>query len=57
MGSVRAVKKSGKLFFDFRFQGMRCREYTLLKDTVLNKRKLDKVLKAIEKEIDAGSFN
>jgi len=56
MGSVRAVKESGKLFFDFRFQGKRCREYTLLKNTVLNKRKLEKVLKIFEKEIDEGTF-
>lgn len=56
MGSIRAVKETGKLFFDFRFQSKRCREYTTLKDTVLNKRKLDKVLKSIEKEIEAGTF-
>ncbi len=56
MGSIRVVKKSGKLFFDFRLQGKRCREYTLLNDTVLNRRKLVKVLKAIEKEISAGTF-
>ncbi|MFP5442034.1 MAG: Arm DNA-binding domain-containing protein, partial [Betaproteobacteria bacterium] len=44
------------LFFDFRFQGDRCREQTLLSDTPANRKKLEKVLAKIEAEIAAGTF-
>ena len=33
MGSIRARMDNGLLFFDFRFQGQRCREQTLLENT------------------------
>jgi len=56
MGSVRVVKKSNKLFFDFRYRGHRCREYTLLNNSKSNVKNLEKVLKKIEKEIDNGVF-
>jgi len=56
MGSVRAVKKSNKLFFDFRYRGHRCREYTMLNNSKSNMKNLEKVLKKIEKEIDNGIF-
>ena len=32
MGSIRARKDSGLLFFDFRVGGERCREQTVLPD-------------------------
>jgi len=57
MGSIRVRKESGQLFFDFRYQGRRCREQTLLDDTPANRRKLQKVLDRIETEIDKGSFD
>jgi len=44
------------LFFDFRFQGHRCREYTLLQDSDVNRKKMEKVLKRIEMAIVDGSF-
>ena len=56
MANVRA-NASGKLFFDFYFRGVRCREYTLLKDTAANKRLMEQKLKQIEKEIAAGLFS
>lgn len=56
MGSVRAVKKSNKLFFDFRYRGHRCREYTMLNNSKSNVKNLEKVLKKIEKEIEKGEF-
>lgn len=56
MANVRA-NAGGKLFFDFYFRGVRCREYTLLKDTVANKRLMEQKLKQIEKEIVTGSFS
>ncbi|MCM8920626.1 MAG: site-specific integrase [Candidatus Thiodiazotropha sp.] len=57
MGSIRAVKASGKLFFDFRYQNRRCREYTNLSETKVNRARLEKILKKIENEIEDGSFN
>jgi len=56
MPSVRVHKPNGALFFDFRHQGERCREYTLLPDTPVNRKKLEKVLAKIESEIAAGTF-
>ena len=55
MGSIRAT--NGKLFWDFRYKGQRCREYTLLNDTLENRRTMQKVLRRIEKEIEAGAFD
>lgn len=57
MGSVRTVNKSNKLFFDFRYNGYRCREYTNLDDTKTNRERLERVLRKIEKEIENGIFD
>lgn len=57
MGSIRARSETGKLFLDFRFQGKRCREQTLLDDTPANKKRLKAMLDKIEAEITLGSFN
>ncbi|ENO76870.1 integrase [Thauera sp. 63] len=57
MGSIRKHSQTGFLFFDFRYQGVRCREYTALPETALNKKKLEKVLSAIEADIAAGTFD
>ncbi|WP_374476629.1 Arm DNA-binding domain-containing protein [Zoogloea sp.] len=57
MASIRARADSGKLFFDFRFQGVRCREQTLLDDTPANRRRLEKVLQRIDLEIHQGVFD
>lgn len=55
MASVRA--NNDLLFFDFRHQGIRCREYTKLKDTAANRRKMESVLKKIEAEKLLGNFD
>ncbi len=57
MGSIRSRGKSGNLFFDFRYQGKRCREQTLLPDTAENRAKLEAILERIEAEITLGTFN
>src|SRR5207248_5947675 len=57
MGSVRARKDNGLLFFDFRYQGRRCREQTLLTDTPANRKRMEKVLARIEAEFEAGTFD
>jgi integrase len=57
MGSIRARRDNGLLFFDFRFDGQRCRELTLLPDSPANRKKLEKSLLKIEAEIKAGTFD
>ncbi|PCI02118.1 MAG: hypothetical protein COB79_02885 [Zetaproteobacteria bacterium] len=56
MGSIRARANTGKLFIDFRFQGIRCREQTLLTDTPFNRQKLQALLDRIELNIADGTF-
>ncbi len=55
MGSVR--EDGGKLFFDFRVHGVRCREHTVLADTPSNRKRLQSVLSRIEAEITLGKFD
>ncbi len=55
MGSIN-TRANGLLFFDFRFQGVRCREYSKLEDTSLNRKRMEDVLKKIEAEITLGTF-
>ncbi|EQD63326.1 phage integrase family protein, partial [mine drainage metagenome] len=54
MGNVR--QKRGKLFFDFRYRGERCREYTALAYTASNRKRLQFILAKIETEISLGTF-
>jgi len=56
MGNIRARKDTGKLFFDFQYQGKRCREQTKLDDTSANRKRMKIVLNKIEAEITLGSF-
>jgi integrase len=54
MASVNA--RAGALFFDFRYQGVRCREYTKLEDTRANRKRMQKILDKIEQAIATGTF-
>ena len=56
MGSIRARKDTGALFFDFIYKNIRCRELTTLNDTSQNRRAMEKVLKKIEAEILLGKL-
>ena len=56
MASIRARTDTGQLFFDLRVNGIRCREQTTLPDTPENHRKMTKILKKIEDEMAAGTF-
>lgn len=56
MGSIRVRPQTGKLFFDFRYRGERCREQTALDDTPSNRKKAKQVLERIEAEITLGTF-
>ena len=57
MASIRARTETGLLFFDFRFNGLRCREQTLLQDTSVNRKRLEKALAKIEADMAAGTFD
>ncbi len=54
MGSIRSRGKL--LFFDFRYQGTRCREQTLLEDNPTNRKKLESFMVQIDREIQQGTF-
>lgn len=55
MSSIRV--NQGCLFFDFRYQEVRCREYTKLPDTFTNRKRMQRVLDKIDLAIATGSFN
>lgn len=57
MGNIRVRKDTGKLFFDFRYQGKRCREQTKLDDTPANRKRMKIILNKIDAEITLGTFN
>ena len=54
MSSVNA--RGGKLFFDFRYFGIRCREYTLLEDTPANRKRCERIRERMDAEIVLGTF-
>ncbi len=56
MPSIRARKDNELLFFEFRFNGVRCREQTLLPDNTANRKKMKPILAKIASEIEAGTF-
>ncbi|WP_350656885.1 site-specific integrase [Psychrobacter sp. S1-30-MNA-CIBAN-0213] len=55
MASIRS--RRGKLFVDFRYMNMRCRETTNLTDTPANQKKLAKIIEKMEAEITLGIFD
>lgn len=55
MGSLNT--RNGKLYLDFRFQKIRCREQTALDDTPQNRKLVEKLLTRIEAEIMLGQFD
>ena len=55
MASIRS--RRGKLFVDFRYMNMRCRETTNLTDTLANRKKLAKIIEKMEAEITLGIFD
>lgn len=57
MSKIRARPDTNKLYFDFHYSGVRCREYSTLDDTPTNRRKMEKVLEKIEVEIAVGTLD
>ena len=54
MSSIR--ERSGKLVFDFTFNGIRCRETSRLKDSPSNRKIANEILTRIDAEIIVGTF-
>ncbi len=57
MASIQARKETNTLIIDFYFQGIRCREQTLLTDTPTNRKRLGKLIDRLEDQINQGTFN
>jgi integrase len=57
MAKVNVRKDNGKLYFDFRYKGVRCREQTALDNTPANRKKAEQVLKRIEAAITLDQFD
>ncbi len=55
MGTIRA--DHGRLFLDFRWRGLRCREWTGRADTPADRTHLKKLIRQIDGEIAAGTFD
>ena len=49
--------KNGRLFFDFCWKGIRCKEYTGLTDTPENGRRCENKMREVEREIRRGTFD
>lgn len=57
VGSVRVRPETDTLYFDFRYRGVRCREFSTLAATRINEQRMQRVLREIEGEISAGTFS
>ena len=57
MVRIRARKDNGKLYFDFSYLGLRCRETTNYKETVANRKMLMRVAKDIDAKIQLNTFH
>lgn len=57
MGNVRVRPETGRLQLDFRFNGRRYREQTVLPDTPANRVRAERVMRRIEAAITLGTFD
>jgi integrase len=57
MASINVRKDTGKLFLDFRFRNIRCREQTELKDSPANRKRVQNLLDRVQAEIMLGLFD
>lgn len=57
MAKISVRRETSRLYYDFMYNGRRCREQTTLLDNKGNRKKLEKHLQQIEAEILAGVFN
>lgn len=56
MASIQLRKETGTLVIDFYYRGVRCREQTVVPDTVANRKKVQKLIDRLEQEIANGTF-
>ncbi len=56
MGRIH-TNNSGRLYFDFSYRNIRCREHTKLKDSPANKKRLSLIMQTIEASILLGQFD
>ncbi|MEP4892454.1 MAG: site-specific integrase [Aliiglaciecola sp.] len=57
MASINVRKDTGKIFLDFRFRNIRCREQTELKDTPANRKRAQNLMDKVQAEIMLGQFD
>jgi integrase len=57
MAKVRVRQDTNKLFIDFNYQGVRCREQTLLTDTAKNRKQLEILVQRMEAKMLLGDFD
>jgi integrase len=57
MATINVRKEASKLYIDFRYKGVRCREQTRMSDTVQNRRRLKRLVNRIDAEITLNTFN
>jgi integrase len=50
-------EKNGKLFFDFHWRGIRCKEYTGLPDTGEHRQRCEQKMRVVDREIRRGAFD
>ncbi len=55
MASLRV--RNGKLMIDFRYRGVRCREQTSLTNNERNRRRVTKIIRQIDAEMELGTFD
>jgi integrase len=57
MAVISVRKETSRLYIDFRFNGLRCREQTALRDTLSNRRVLNKLIDKMNAELVIGVFD
>ncbi len=57
MGKISVRRETARLYYDFMYQGRRCRQQTTFVTIKGNRKKLEKHLQQIEAEIQTGTFN
>ena len=55
MSSLRV--RNGKLMIDFRYRGVRCRELTSLANNERNRRRITKIIRQMDAEMELGTFD
>lgn len=57
MATINVRKETSKLYIDFRYRGVRCREQTRMSDTAVNRRELKKFVERMNAEITLDRFD